>query len=158
MTDPAPAERLYDTLVKLFLIVNDSDRHVLARHGLTLPRFHVLQHLHREPGISFAQLSALMLTDRANISRIVRGMEADGLVSRRLNERDRRSYLLQLTEQGADLYAQASATHREDITLRFGDTGDDGGRRLSHDLLAQLGVLRNQLEEHLEMLRQPAAC
>jgi hypothetical protein len=38
MTDPAPAETLYNTLVNLFLVVNDSDRHVLARHGLTLPR------------------------------------------------------------------------------------------------------------------------
>jgi DNA-binding MarR family transcriptional regulator len=155
MTDPAPAVVLYDTLVKLFLVVNDSDRHVLARHGLTLPRFHVLQHLHHEPGASFARLSALMLTDRANVSRIVRGMEADGLVSRRLNEKDRRSYLLQLTEKGADLYAQASATHREDITLRFRAAGDGAGRRLSPDLLAQLGALRDQLEEHLEMLRQP---
>jgi DNA-binding MarR family transcriptional regulator len=155
MTDPAPAETLYDTLVKLFLVVNDSDRHVLARHGLTLPRFHVLQHLHREPDISFARLSALMLTDRANVSRIVRGMEADGLVSRRVNEKDRRSYLLQLTEKGADLYAQAAAAHREDITLRFRAAGDGAGRRLSPDLLAQLGVLRDQLEEHLEVLRQP---
>lgn len=157
MTDPAPAEILYDTLVKLFLIVNDNDRHVLARHGLTLPRFHVLHHLHNEPGISFARLSALMLTDRANVSRIVRGMEADGLVSRRLNEKDRRSYLLQLTEKGADLYAQASAAHREDITLRFRDAGADGSRHLSPDLLVQLGVLSDQLEQHLEMLRQPAA-
>ena len=155
MTDPAPAEILYDTLINLFLVVNDSDRHVLARHGLTLPRFHVLQHLHREPDISFARLSTLMLTDRANVSRIVRGMEADGLVSRRLNESDRRSYLLQLTEKGADLYAQASAAHREDIALRFRDAGDGAGRRPSSDLLTQLGVLRTQLEEHLEMLRQP---
>ncbi len=155
MTDPAPAEILYDMLVKLFLIVDDSDRHVLARFGLTLPRFHVLRHLHNEPGASCARLSALMLTDRANISRIVRGMEADGLVSRRLNENDRRSYLLQLTEKGAGLYAQASTTHREDVMLRFRDAGDRAGWRLSHDLLAQLGVLRNQLEEHLEMLRQP---
>jgi DNA-binding MarR family transcriptional regulator len=142
-------------LVNLFLIVDNSDRYVLARHGLTLPRFHVLQHLDHEPGISFARLSALMLTDRANVSRIVRGMEADGLVSRRVNERDRRSYLLQLTEKGADLYAQAEVAHREDITLRFRNAGDGAGRRLSPDLLAQLGVLRDQLEEHLEMLRQP---
>jgi DNA-binding MarR family transcriptional regulator len=155
MTDPAPAEVLYGTLVKLFLVVDNSDRCVLARHGLTLPRFHVLQHLHNEPDISFARLSALMLTDRANVSRIVRGMEADGLVSRRLNEQDRRSYLLQLTGRGADLYAQASATHRADIALRFRDAGDGSGRRLFPDLLGQLGVLCDQLEQHLEMLRQP---
>lgn len=157
MTDPAPAETLYDTLVNLFLVVNDSDRHVLARHGLTLPRFHVLQHLHNEPGISFARLSALMLTDRANVSRIVRGMEADGLVSRRLNEKDRRSYLLQLTEKGEHLYAQAAAAHRQDIAARFSGALAEPSRQLPADLLTRLRILCQELEDHLNTLRQPIA-
>jgi DNA-binding MarR family transcriptional regulator len=157
MTDPAPAEVLYDTLVKLFLVVDNSDRCVLARHGLTLPRFHVLQHLNNEPDISFARLSALMLTDRANVSRIVRGMEADGLISRRLNEQDRRSYLLQLTGKGADLYAQAAAAHRQDISVRFGGVLEESSRPLPPDLIARLSTLCQELEDHLETLRQPAA-
>lgn len=150
MTDPAPAETLYDTLVNLFLVVNDSDRHVLARHGLTLPRFHVLQHLHNEPGISFARLSALMLTDRANTSRIVRGMELDGLVTRRQNEGDRRSYFLQLTDKGAALYAQAAAAHDGDIQTRF----DRSSRRVEPDLVARLRSLQHDLDDHLETLKR----
>ena len=155
MDDSAPAEMLYDTLVKLFLIVNDSDRYVLARHGLTLPRFHVLQHLHDEPGISFAQLSTLMLTDRANVSRIVRGMELDGLVTRCLNEKDRRSYLLQLTARGANVYAQAAAAHRSDLEARFEGCLEASSRQVQPDLMNRLRTLTNELADHLETLRQP---
>jgi DNA-binding MarR family transcriptional regulator len=154
MSDPTPARMLYDSLINLFLVVNESDRHVLDRYGLTLPRYHVLRHLNNEPGISFARLSALMLTDRANTSRIVRGMELDGLVTRRQNEGDRRSYFLQLTDKGAVLYAQAAAAHDGDIQARF----DSSSRRVEPDLVTRLRSLQHDLDDHLETLkRRPGA-
>lgn len=157
MSHPTPPETLYDTLINLFLVVNENDRFVLARHGLSLPRFHVLQHLYAEPGISFVRLSDLMLTDRANVTRIIRGMEADELVSRQPNTHDRRSYWLHLTAKGAALYARAAAAHRADIASRFAAAFDDASQQLPSDFLAQLHMLREGLEAHLETLKQPAA-
>lgn len=157
MSYPTPSETLYETLINLFLVVNENDRFVLAGYGLSLPRFHVLQHLYAEPGISFVRLSDLMLTDRANVTRIIRGMEADGLVSRQLNTHDRRSYLLHMTAKGAALYARAAAAHRADIAIRFAGAFDDASQQLPADFLAQLRMLYEGLETHLETLKQPAA-
>ena len=156
MSHPTPPETLYDILINLFLVVNENDRFVLARHGLSLPRFHVLQHLHAEPGISFMRLSDLMLTDRANVTRIIRGMETDELVSRQLNPRDHRSYLLHLTAKGAALYARAAAAHRADVASRFAGPFADPSRQLQPDFFVQLHTLREGLEAHLETLKQPA--
>lgn len=157
MPQPTSAETLYDTLVKLFLVINENDRYVLAQYGLTLPRFHVLQHLYAEPGISFVRLSDLMLTDRANVSRIIRGMEADELVSRQLNAQDHRSYLLHLTERGEALYAEADAAHRADIAVRFADVFDEVNQQQPCEFTVELRILCERLETHLETLKQPAA-
>ena len=151
-----PYEALYDILIRLFLVVNDTDRHVLAGYGLSLPRFHILQHLDREPGSSFARLGDLMLTDRANVSRLIRGMEADGLVSRQLNSEDRRSYLLHLTSKGKDVCGQVAARHREDITTRFARAADGSSLPFSADFIAQLHTLCQGLEAHLETIKHPA--
>ena len=150
MSDPALAEMLHNSLYYLYLVLNENDRYVFARYGLTIPRFYALQHLNNEPGMSFARLSDLMLTDRANVTRIVRSMELDGLIERRLNEEDRRSFQLQLTEKGAALYAQATAAHQSDIRARF---------KGSHDLVdeafvTRLRALQRELDEHLKILKQ----
>ncbi len=141
---------LDQSLHKLYLVLSDNDRYVFERYGLTIPRFYVLQHLTAEPGMSFARLSDRMLTDRANVTRIVRSMELDGLVERRLNEEDRRSFQLRLTQKGAALYAQAAAAHHSDIQARF-----EGARDLVDEpLMTRLQAILGGLEDHLRLLKQ----
>jgi DNA-binding MarR family transcriptional regulator len=77
-------------------------------------------------------------------------MELDGLVTRRQNEGDRRSYLLTLTDRGAALYAQAAAAHDGDIQARF----DSSSRRVEPDLVTRLRSLQNDLDDHLETLKR----
>ena len=153
MSDPGLAEMLYNSVHYLYLALNENDRYLFARYGLTIPRYYALQHLNNEPGMSFAQLSDLMLTDRANVTRIVRSMELDGLIERRLNEEDRRSFQLQLTEKGAALYAQAAATHLSDLHARFRSSRD----LVDEALVARLRALQGELDEHLKILKQSAS-
>lgn len=150
MSDPGLADMLHHSLHKLYLVLSDNDRCVFERYGLTIPRYYVLQHLAAEPGMSFARLSERMLTDRANVTRIVRSMEIDGLVERRLNEEDRRSFQLRLTPKGVALYAQVAAAHRSDIQARF-----EGTSHLVNDtLLTHLDAILGDLEDHLRLLKQ----
>ena len=150
MSDPGLADMLHNSLQHLYLVLNENDRYVFARYGLTIPRYYALQHLNNEPGMSFARLSDLMLTDRANVTRIVRSMELDGLIERRLNEEDRRSFQLQLTEKGAALYAQAAAAHQSDIHARFRSSRD----LVDEAFVARLRALQGELDEHLKILKQ----
>ena len=61
-------------------------------------------HVEKNPGINYIVLSDLLLCTKSNTTRVVRGMQKDGLISRENDPSDRRSYQLTLTKAGRDLY------------------------------------------------------
>jgi DNA-binding MarR family transcriptional regulator len=68
--------------------------------GLSLTRAQcfVLVHLAREPGLSQARLAHLMDVEPIALVRLIDRLEADTLLERRLDPRDRRVWRLYLTE------------------------------------------------------------
>jgi DNA-binding MarR family transcriptional regulator len=74
-------------------------------HDLTAPQFATLAVLSRSPGIDQATLAGLIAHDRPTIGGVVERLEAKGLVTRRLNEKDRRAKVLALTNAGEDTLA-----------------------------------------------------
>jgi DNA-binding MarR family transcriptional regulator len=143
MADP---ETLYNLLKELFFILDDGDRQLFGRYNLTVPRVYALLHLGEQPGMSLSQLSDLMLCDKSNITRIIKGMEADGLVSRQPHETDGRTLRLHLTGTGATVRGEVLAAHAAYNQLRFEciDTilqGNllEGLQRLKDGLRGQLG-------------------
>lgn len=148
MADP---ERFYTLLKDLFLILDDGDRTLLLRFGLTVPRYYALVHIALEPGLSSSQLSDLMLCDKSNVSRIIKGMEADGLVIRQAHESDGRASRLYLTGRGQALCNKAKAAHQAYNQERFKcmaeiqqDNLVDGLLRLKQGLREQLASLKQQ--------------
>lgn len=95
---------LYNSLKSIFLHIDNHEKVFLARFGLNIPRFFVLMHLENNPGINYIDLSDLLLCTKSNTTRVVRGMQKDGLINREVDPRDRRSYQLTLTKAGHDLY------------------------------------------------------
>jgi DNA-binding MarR family transcriptional regulator len=71
--------------------------------GLTMQQAELLVWTHRHRAVSPTQLTELLLTDDAGVSRLVDRLEAKGLMTRRLGARDRRSRALQLTSSGRAL-------------------------------------------------------
>jgi MarR family transcriptional regulator for hemolysin len=71
------------------------ERHA-AEHGLTLEQCRVLGHLSRHEGISQARLAYLTDTDPMTLGRLIRRMEASGLIERRASRGDRRVRTLYL--------------------------------------------------------------
>lgn len=143
MADP---EILYNLLKELFFILDDGDRRLFGRYNLTVPRVFALLHLGDQPGMSLSQLSDMMLCDKSNITRIIKGMEADGLVNRQPHESDGRTLRLHLTEKGESVRAEVLASHAAYNQLRFQciDTilqGNlmEGLQQLKEGLRGQLG-------------------
>jgi DNA-binding MarR family transcriptional regulator len=60
-----------------------------------------------------------MLTDKSNITRLIKGMETDGLVTRRQHETDGRAVSLFLTDSGKQTLADANAAHVNFTQERF---------------------------------------
>jgi len=96
--------KLYKSLKSIFLHIDNHEKAFLARFGLNIPRFFVLMHVENNPGINYIVLSDLLLCTKSNTTRVVRGMQKEGLINREMDPNDRRSYQLTLTEAGHDLF------------------------------------------------------
>ena len=139
---------IYALLKDIFFILEDGDRTHFSHYDLTVPRFYALKHIGEHPGISLSQLSTRMLSDKGNISRIVRGMEADGLIVRQQDESDGRALCLYLTDEGEALREQTVQSHSAYNEARLAPITME-----TDHLLETLQEVRAALSTHLETER-----
>jgi DNA-binding MarR family transcriptional regulator len=139
----ADAQAIYALLKEIFLILDDGDRQLLSQFELTPSRYYALVHLGDKPGLSLSELSKLMLCDKSNATRIVRGLEKDGLAMRRPHESDRRAIRLFLSEEGEKLRRRAVAAHTRYNEGRLQSIANGEGEAL----LGDLGLLRRRLRD-----------
>lgn len=111
--------RLYDLIKESFLLLDFGDRHFLEQYALTVPRYYALAHIAASPGLSPSLLSRAMFCDKSNITRLVHGLETDGLVERRPHGQDGRVQCLHLTPAGAALQSMAAEAHRRYVHQRL---------------------------------------
>lgn len=84
-------------------IMHDTVAPLCQQQGVTLQQMHVLLELVDVPGQTSSQLSERAGILRANFSSVCRKLEERGLVERRPSPHDRRSYELQITDEGREL-------------------------------------------------------
>ena len=142
MVDP---QAIYSLLNDIFLILDDGDRQLFSCFNLTSSRFYTLVHLGERPGISLSELSNLMLCDKSNATRIIKGLESEGLVYRRPHETDGRTLRLYLSEKGMALRRKAIVAHRQFNQMRFENLELNEKDVLLHELL----VLKHNLRDRL---------
>ncbi|GAC69895.1 MarR family winged helix-turn-helix transcriptional regulator [Gordonia soli] len=112
--EDALAAAWHDLSVRYHRVSCALDRELQSRHQLTSSEFEVLELLCRADDHK-SRMSALAehvhLTQSA-LSRVVAGLERDGLVSRTMCTSDRRSVFAALTQAGSERYDQARPTQR----------------------------------------------
>lgn len=139
-------DQLYNLIKETFLLLDAGDRQFFGQYGLTVPRYYALYHIAEEPGISLSQLSQRMFCDKSNITRIIKGLEGDGYVSRESHETDGRALRLYLTENGVSILGTVSAGHHA-----YNDTRFDCFTPAESDSLTEvLAGLKEHLREKLE--------
>ena len=85
--------------------------------GSSLPRFDLLAQLDRaSDGLRMGELSERTLSTGGNITWLVRALEAEGLVTRRVAEHDRRAAIVRLTPAGKRHFATMARAHERWIT------------------------------------------
>ena len=142
----AYVETLYTLIKDIFFLLDDGDQQLFSEFSLTGSRYYILYHLGEQPGLSVSQLSSAMFCDKSNITRLVRAMEEEGLVSRQPHESDGRSLRLFLTDDGATLREGVLKAHVHLNQERFGR----GLEELEQgDLLSCLLKLKASLERDL---------
>lgn len=80
-----------------------------AGTGITVDQFRLLTVLWKSDGITQQELASQVGRDRASVTRMVDILEAQGLLARVADQRDRRTNLLCLLKPGRDLEATAAA-------------------------------------------------
>jgi len=135
---------LYTTLKEIYFSLDNGDRRLLEGYNLTVPRFYLLKHIAENPGINLTQLSTRMLTDKSNITRLIKGIEAEGLVTRQQHATDGRALSLYLTETGHQLLSDALAAHNHFTEERFAPINEK-----VNGLLANLTEIKQILDEQL---------
>jgi DNA-binding MarR family transcriptional regulator len=93
--------------------------------AITLPRFDVLSQLARAQGadhpegLTMGQLSQRMMVSAGNVTGLVDGLVADGLIVRQAQAKDRRSARVRLTPAGRRAFESMLPTHERWIDEAF---------------------------------------
>jgi DNA-binding MarR family transcriptional regulator len=86
---------------KLFWQMRPRMLAIAGEFGLTPPQMFALRALDPDRPVPMRELAAQLHCDSSNVTGLVDGLEAHGLVERRAAEHDRRVRMLVVTERGA---------------------------------------------------------
>lgn len=136
---------IYTTLKEIYFSLDNGDRRLLEGYNLSVPRFYLLKHIAENPGITLTQLSTRMLTDKSNITRLIKGIEAEGLVTKQQHETDGRALSLYITETGQRILSSALVAHSNFTQERFAPI-----REQVNGLLADLIQVKQILDAQLD--------
>ncbi|MCC3314549.1 MarR family winged helix-turn-helix transcriptional regulator [Nocardia africana] len=127
---------------RLYNAVNDRLR---ERHGIVASQFESLRFLRDHPEARVADLAAEFAAGIGAISKGVDRLVARGWVVREPHPSDRRSSVLALTEEGAQLVAAAEASFAQRLTELFGAvTSEASLPAVAHTLARLRGVLERE--------------
>ncbi len=120
----------------------------LTPFGLTVPQFITLDALRRfEGGARMGPLATAALQSAASMTGIVDRLLERGLVERRRDAGDRRSVVVQLTDQGRDLLGEVRAKRNQQWRELLGHFPPQDRERMRAILSALVEVLDQSIED-----------
>jgi DNA-binding MarR family transcriptional regulator len=121
-------------------ITRELEARLMGAHGLTLSDYDVLVQLARAPEHKMRNIElakAIVLT-RSGVTRLVDGLERDGLVARASCPSDKRGSFIKLTDEGLRRLREAAGTHLDGVRVLFLERIGPEGRAAMDSLLGQL--------------------
>jgi DNA-binding MarR family transcriptional regulator len=119
-------------------ITRELEGQMLARHGLTLSDYDALVQLAEDGPMRNVELARRVYLTRSGITRLVEGLEKQGLVDRCQCAADRRGTLVELTGAGRERVAEASKTHVGGVREMFLERMGRDERKAFDELLARM--------------------
>lgn len=118
MTD---LKQLFSDLVRLEIELWDAvDRRLRADCGISMGGFDVMQVVARTPNCRVYDIARELSITVGGTSKAVDRIEAGGHLVRRSNPEDRRSSIIELTPQGARVFAGAGEAVDDELRIRLG--------------------------------------
>src|SRR3954447_10629914 len=112
-TDEAEVRTWVRFLATHSAITRELEAQLMGAHGLTLSDYDVLVQLARAPDhrMRNIELAKAVVLTRSGVTRLVDGLERDGLVARASCPEDKRDTLIELTDEGMTRLREATRTH-----------------------------------------------
>ncbi len=111
----------------------------VARHGLTLAEFAVLEALYHKGPLLLGEVQKKILVSSGGVTYLVDRLEQRGLVRRKLCEQDRRARYAELTDEGTALMNRIFPEHTDMITEAVSGLTCDEQRELLR-MMKDLGL------------------
>src|SRR5258708_36921580 len=107
-------------------ITRELDRELVTSYGLTINVYEVLIYLSRAPNrmLRRVDLAQQVLLTPSGITRLLDGLQRNGLVEKASCESDARVVYAKLTDEGARRLEEASGAHLETIPVTFAQRYD----------------------------------
>ena len=113
VTPTSAVEEAWALLGRLFWDMRPRMIRVAGEFGLTPPQLFALKTLDPDEPVPMRALAKALHCDSSNVTGLVDGLAAQGLVERREAEHDRRVRMLVVTERGAEVRARLQAAMQE---------------------------------------------
>jgi DNA-binding MarR family transcriptional regulator len=139
-------------------ITRELEARLMGTHGLTLSDYDVLVQLARAPERKLRNIDlakAVVLT-RSGVTRLVDGLEKDGLVARSSCPSDKRGTFVAITDEGLTRLREAAITQVEGVRELFIEKLGPEGREQMDALLGRL-PRGTECVEHRACLADPDA-
>ncbi len=88
---------------------------LFRENGITMAQFMALEVLYNKGELSVQEIVSKVLSSSGNITVVIRNLERDGLIVRRLNPVDGRSYLISLSKKGKKLMDKVFPLHMKNL-------------------------------------------
>ena len=139
-------------------ITRELEARLMGAHGLTLSDYDVLVQLARAPErkLRNVDLAKAVVLTRSGVTRLVDGLEKDGLVGRTSCPSDKRGSFVSLTDDGLALLREATSTHVSGVRELFVEQlGQEGVAQM--DALLRALPSGDQCLEHRACIADPDA-
>lgn len=110
-TDVEQSLKLWVVLSRAFDAVQNHAAADIARHGLTITEFGVMEALYHKGPLLLGEVQRKILVTSGGVTYLVDRLAAKGLVERRRCEKDRRAYYAALTPEGEALIREIFPQH-----------------------------------------------
>jgi len=141
MSSPDNYQTVYQSMKSISLHLDNGEKSLFSKFGLTTSRFYVLKHVFNHPGINYIDLSELMLCTKGNTTRIIQGMLSNDFIYRSENPEDGRSFQLFLSKSGKQLYKEVSLEYQNYVKKVLS--------KLNEDQLDDFKILSRSIEKEL---------
>ena len=115
MDEKAVALKLWVVLARAYAAVSERAARDVARHGLTLAEFAVMEALYHKGQLLLGEVQKKILVSSGGVTYLVDRLEERGLVERRLCAEDRRARFAALTPEGEAFMSRIFPEHADCI-------------------------------------------